>query len=552
MHRPALIGVAAACALTLLSAACTGGDTAPGPSATAAAGEDAAGEEFPELDPSGSPPIFEPDDDVLNVAVPEPATLDPMRIQDPGSALIARQLFEGLTRWDPKLERVRPAAAESWRASGDGKAFIFKLRPGMTFHDGSPVRAQDFAFAFDRIAQRDNAADLAYTLERIVGFEQVNGFGSIRHLAGISTPDDLTLAIRLSEPYHDLPAVLTHPGLVPVPARAVADIDRFLSAPVGNGPFRIAEPWHPGEPLFLQSYPGFIETPDLDGIRFLSYPDAAASYVDLVKGDLDVAQVPTGQVQDAARRFGTEHFVPFLKSEYLGLNVRSPALDDIRLRKAINLAIDRAAISRTVYRGTLEAPRGIVPVGVPGFQENLCVDLCRYSPEAARRLVKAIPSKQRFVRIDYTKGAPLDDLARAVREDLQAVGLRVPIKAYEFPAFLRRLNDRAQQGYRLGWLGEYPTADEFLSPLFLSSSTDNHSGFSSPRVDALLAQAHRTHSPGKRLQLYIEAEKAILRKVPVVPIGSFQTHWAVQRDVAGIRFDVMGGFDAVEAFLRES
>src|SRR5918992_2921707 len=97
--------------------------------------------------PSGPVPVFTEDDAVLNVAVPEPSTLDPMRLRDPGSVLVARQLYEGLTRWDPARERVRPAAAESWRVAGGGRTFRFKLREGMTFHDGSPVRSKDFKFA---------------------------------------------------------------------------------------------------------------------------------------------------------------------------------------------------------------------------------------------------------------------------------------------------------------------------------------------------------------------------------------------------------------------
>ena len=105
--------------------------------------------------------------------------------------------------------------------------------------------------------------------------------------------------------------------------------------------------------------------------------------------------------------------------------------------------------------------------------------------------------------------------------------------------------------YRLGWIAEYPSPDVFLTPLFTSASADNHSGFTSARVDQLLAEARRSKSEGKRLQLYIEAEREIMRAAPIVPLGTFESHWVAQRAVRGIAFDVMGGFDAAEVSLAQ-
>jgi ABC-type transport system substrate-binding protein len=303
-----------------------------------------------------------------------------MRIQDPGSVLVARQLYEGLTRWDPTLEEVTPAAAQAWRVEDGGRTFVFRLRRGMTFHDGTPVTSAHFAFAFDRIALKENASDLAYTLELVQGFTEVNQLGGARHLSGIETPNELTLVIRLSEPFYELPALLTHPGLVPVTRRAVADLDSFLSAPVGNGPFQIAQRWAVGQDVVLESFPGFIDTPELDGIRFVTYPDAAASWLEFLDGGLDVAEVPAGQLEAAAEEFGEEGFTPLLAGYYYGLNVRSRNLGSLRLRRAIGRAVDRATIASTIYRGTMVEPRGIVPEGMPSFQENLCLVACSHSP----------------------------------------------------------------------------------------------------------------------------------------------------------------------------
>ncbi|MDQ3958103.1 MAG: ABC transporter substrate-binding protein [Actinomycetota bacterium] len=553
--RPRSRALVAVLAAIVLAAACTDGDEAgEGPSSSARGSQDGTS---PGADGSGggaSPTVpggFTDEDDVLTVASKEPATLDPMRIQDPGSVLVARQLFEGLTRWDPAQEKVLPATAESWTAADGGRTYTFRLRPGETFHDGSPVTARDFTFAFDRVAKKSNASDLAYTLERVEGFDQVNGLGESDHLSGLQAIDDLTLRIRLTEPFRGFPAVLTHPGLVPLPAPAVRDYDAFLAAPVGNGPFRMAEPWAPGAPVILRAYDDALDPPELDGIRFVPSPDAAASWPLFVGEGLDVAEVPSGQFEAARRAFGDQGYRPFLAGYYFGLNLRSDQLDSITVRKAVSRAIDRREIATEVYKGNMELPRGIVPAGMPGFHENICLTLCRYSPEIARGLVRRIPPARRRISIQFNREDPHGQVARLVKEDLESVGLRVSVEGYGFPEYLRLLREGKQSAYRLGWIAEYPEADVFLSSLFESDSPDNHSGFASDRVDALLERAHRTASDQVRVQHYIEAEKAILRRLPVVPIGSFVTHWVAQPRVEDIEFDVMGGFDAARISLGE-
>jgi ABC-type oligopeptide transport system substrate-binding subunit len=526
-----------------------GGDRAAGAESVAPAptSEDGSGAPATPSEPGG----FTEEDDVLDVATRQPSTLDPMRIQDPGSVIVARQLYEGLTRWDPVQQKVVPAAARSWDVGAGGRVYTFHLREGMTFHDGSPVRARDFRFAFDRIAKKSNASDLAYTLERIQGFPETNSVGSSDHLSGIAAPDDLTLKITLSEPFRGFPNVLTHPGLVPLPAKAVERYNEFLARPVGNGPFQMAEKWVPGEPVILVDFPGFVETPSLDGIRFVPSPDAAASWPLFVDERIDVAEVPSGQFDAAREAYGQEGYKPFLAAYYFGLNLRSEQLDSIRIRKAISRAIDRREIADNVYKGNMQLPRGIVPAGIPGFQENVCITLCRYSPDIAKKLVASVPERARRISIQFNREDPHGRVAQLVQQDLEAAGFEVTVDGYGFPKYLRLLRDGKQSAYRLGWIAEYPEADVFLSGLFESGSPDNHSGFASPRVDALLARARRTPSEAVRAQTYVQAEKLILKSMPVVPIGSFVTHWAAQPWVEEIEFDVMGGFDAVEVSLAD-
>ncbi|MEA2475881.1 MAG: oligopeptide transport system substrate-binding protein [Actinomycetota bacterium] len=501
--------------------------------------------------PAPTPSAFSLGDSVLTVAIQDPATLDPMRLADPAAELVARQLFEGLTRWDPVAQKVKPAAATSWDATDGGRTFTFHLRPGMTFHNGQPVTSEDFAFAFDRIATKSNASDLAYTLQNVEGFQATNVEGTSAHLSGISTPDDLTLKIKLSRPYRDFPIVLTHPGLVPLLKSEVENTTTFLSAPVGNGPFQIAQPWHPGEPILMRSFTAFTPTPKLDGLRFLPYQDPSSSWLPFLNGAIDIAEVPSDQIKVAGQQFGEAGYQPFLAGYYYGLNLNSPQLKKLDFRKAISRAIDRPTIAAKIYKGTLVPPRGIVPQGMPGFQENQCFKLCDYSPAAARRLLKHIPKKKRKVSLSYTQGNPHGQVARAVSKDLEAVGIKVSVTAYPFPKYLKRLKDGKQSMYRLGWIAEYPDPGAFLDSLFASTSPDNHSGFASAKVDRILSQAAAERNGAVRIQDYKKAEQLILKQVPIVPIGSFMTHLAAQKWVRGIQFDQTGGFDAGSISIAE-
>jgi oligopeptide transport system substrate-binding protein len=504
----------------------------------------------PSIEPTPSPTLAPAEGGLLKVAIPSPSTLDPMRLQDPGSLLVVRQLFEGLTRWDPTAEKVVPAAARSWSVTGGGRTFTFKLRKDLRWHDGERVTAGDFKAGFDRIATRRNASDLAYLLERVKGFIQVNQLGKGKSLRGVRVLNDSTLVIELAEPYYDWPLVLTHPGLVPIPEQARRNLDGFLSKPIGNGSFSMSRPWSPGQPIELNAFADAIQPPLLDGIRFVPFENAAESWPQLEEGNLHVSEVPTDDFDEASEKYGNTGTQPFLAGYYYGFNLESKALKSVRLRKAVNYAIDREAIADEIYQGSMVPARGIVPSGLPGFESDTCGELCIFAPDKAASLVGKLSKKSRRVSLEFTRGYPHGQVAELIASDLRASGLQVAVRSYAFPKYISRLSRGGHGIYRFGWLAEFPSPDAFLSPLFDSVSPDNYSGFESRRVDRLLDKAHATSNGRDRRTLYQAVEHAILETVPVAPIGYFLTHWAATPDVQGIEFDILGGFDAAGVSLN--
>jgi oligopeptide transport system substrate-binding protein len=507
-------------------------------------------EELPPGVDSSAGPLFPDDSSVASVAVPAPSTLDPMRLSDRGSVLIARQIYEGLTRWDPRTEEVEPALAESWKVSDEGRRFRFTLRPDARYHDGSQVTAADVKYAFERIARKRNGSDLAYLLGPIEGFNEVNSLGDSPRLRGIKAPDRRTVVIELTRPHREFPTVLTHPALVPLKPIFVQQLGRFLRNPIGNGPYEMATAFEPGEEVVLSAAEDHWERPELEGIRFVPYEDAAMSWEPFISRELDIAEVPTGRVEVAAQEYGTTGFQPLLVSSYYGFNLKSQQLERPLVRRAINRAINRKALARGVYKGTLLPPRGIVPRGMPGFNENACGSLCEFTPRKARAMVRSLPERARDVTMQYTAQQPQRRIAKAIGADLRKVGFKVTLEGFPFRAYLRLLNENDQSMFRLGWIAEYPDPDVFLQSLFQSSAPDNHTGFSSRAVNRLLAKARTTKSDTERAKLYRRAEERILDRVPLAPLGSFVIHWVAQPDL-DVPFDALGGFDAASIRVDE-
>jgi ABC-type oligopeptide transport system substrate-binding subunit len=215
-----------------------------------------------------------------------------------------------------------------------------------------------------------------------------------------------------------------------------------------------------------------------------------------------------------------------------------------RARIAISRAIDRDRIGDAIYEGTLSRPRGIVPAGLPGSGPDVCGRACSVSTRVAARIVEGLPRRSRRLTVDFDDDVLQRRVAKAVRDDLEQSGFDVVLRGRPLRAYLERLARGKVEMFRFGWIAEYPSPEAFLTPLFSTRSPDNHSGFSSPRVDSLLRRARAATSDKVAARLYRQAERVIMRALPVVPVGSFRMRWAVQPWVKDITFDAMGGFDA--------
>lgn len=550
-------------ALALMLGACTAepGATEPDPTSTTS--------------PAAAPSLTETTGGLFQAYLRQPGSIDPGRAIDPEELTVVDQVFDSLTAvemTDDGQVRIVPGAAESWEANpaaGEdappaASVWTFTLREGATFHDGSPVTAEAFARAWSRITDRtsDQPSAAFYLLESVAGFSDASEGGE---LAGVEAVDERTLRVTLDEPIADFPAIASHPALAPVPSAADADPDGFAQMPVGNGPFRMAEPVQSGQYIRLEPY---LEHPDqgegasLDEVVFQIYSGEDAvetAYDDFEKGFLELAPVPPARVEEAAQTYGrsTDGYNGTgvldgaeLITAFYGFNVEVPPFDDPAVRRAISLLVDRQEIVSDVVAGRVHAA-SVVPPGIAGYEPAEC-DFCTYEPDRAREVLgeTEVPGFD----LVYYEGGGHDAVAQRVQRDVNAVlgEGTMRLKPLSQADWLQTIRE-GQAGFFLsGWLAEYPAADTFLYPLFHASriDQDNLTRYDNPQLNEVLEQARRELAPDVRADLYRQAEAIVLQDMPVVPLFHYRHNRVVSDRVEGFSLSPIGDMDLVRVTVR--
>ena len=510
--------------LAVLATACT---TPPGPDDGPVAGPSAV----------ATPLSF------VRLATSLPTSLDPRELSSDDGLQLATQVFDGLVAYDPTTYEPIPAAAERWEVEEGGTRFVFHLREGMTFHDGSPVRAQDFAFAWNRLADPLSAAPFAFLLESVEGFKEYRRELRVSRLSGVVARDDRTLEVTLVRPWRDFVSLLSHPALSPVPPGA--DSETFGSQPVGNGPFRLATTVSPGSPLLLQRFDGYTGTlPPVATIEYRTFERPSEAWPEFVAGELDVAPIPPALLAEAESAYGPHGITDLARFLYCGFDEEEERFRDPDLRRAVSMAIGRDAVAADVYGGVAVPAGGIVPPSLPTYRPDRCAGWCVHDLVAARRLVERIPRAERTFALDYPASPLADRLAEALAAQLAEAGLTVTARARDPLELPNVFSDGGQEMFCLVWTADYPRPQALLEPLLETGSADNHAHVSDRDLDELFERGRVEPAPEIRTEIYAEAERLALERMHVIPVVWFRSHLAVRPSIEGFVVDALGRYDA--------
>jgi len=471
------------------------------------------------------------DSGVVNVVAGAPASLDPARHGDLGSASFISQLYETLTAVDPTLT-VRPALAESWVVSDEGRRVTFTLRPDLTFSDGTPLTAADVVHSWRRLFDATSPSPLASLIADVVGARALlSGQSTDIESLGVRAEGDRTVVVDLERGGGDLPAIVSGAPFAIVPASAgAAEITPNPATFVGSGGYVLSAV--DADAFVLKANPRYwAGKPAIDTVRMLTTLGGRSPVDAFVAGDVDVTDIGFSDAAWIAydRVLGPSlRTDPSLSVTYYGFDTVHPPFNDIRVRQAFAQAVDWRRLAALDEPGSSVPATGMVPAGMPGAPEGDF--LPPYDPVAARQLLAdaGYPGGKGLAPISFiASGGGYDEAIVAMLE--KNLGVKIDYATMDFSTYQERLATDPPQLWSLSWVADYPGPNDFLGVLLGTGSTANQGGWSSAPFDAAIKDATAAPSPTDATAAYARAMQLVKNDVPVVPV-SYGTSFSLVRD----------------------
>ena len=462
----------------------------------------------------------------------DPRSLDPALSTDVPTGEMVTLAFDGLTQFDPD-GRLEPALADRWTASPDGRRYVFHLRAGVKFHNGTPLTAAAVRASFLRVLAPGTRGGRPWPLYPIAGAEEYAA-GRAAAVRGMTLRDDSGLAFTLTEPLAIFPKFLAMPVASVTPAPAPPELGQ---RPIGTGPWRFVAWQHDDALTFARNPDYWGGAPLADTLIVRIVPEPLTRAAEFEAGRLSVIEVPFGETARwRAQHPGWLAEKPALRVVYVALNNRRGPLSDTRVRRAINQAVNVPEILATVYGGRGILARGAIPPALAGSDTTR--PAYGYDPTAARRLL-AEAGYAGGIDVQLWRTASNVELSRAaqaIQSQLAAAGVRVEL--VERDASSQREAARKGQADMviLDWWADYPDADNFLYPLFYSGSFGaggNYAFYSDAVTDSLILAARRTTDDAGRTALYRRIDDRVYAAAPWLYLWFPKDLWAHRPDLGG-------------------
>jgi ABC-type oligopeptide transport system substrate-binding subunit len=515
--------VALGAAATLMLAACGGGGSAPEEGGGAAPG-------------GGTFSVYINDPE--NPLVPGNTT------ESEGNQVL-QALFTPLVNYNVETSEVEYTGVAESIESTDQTNWTVTLKPGWTFHDGTPVTAESFVKAWNYTANTANAQGGNYFFSNIAGYD---GENPVEELSGLKVVDETSFTVQLATPFSQFPLTVGYQVFAPLPEAFYADPEAFGRKPIGNGPFKADTELQQGQGITVSRYEEYAGEPAAaGGIEFRVIADIQTAYNELIAGNLDVLRytIPAELIGTAQQELGDRYFEREAASfNYLGFPTYDPRFADKRVRQAFSMAIDREAITTAIFQGARAPAYDVIPPVIDGHRPDAC-QYCKYDPARAKQLLAESGfDVSQPVELWFNSGANHDQWVQAVGNQLQQnLGITYSLRSdFDLAQYLPFGDEKGFTGpFRLGWGMDYPSPQNFLEPLFSTAATppagSNSAFYSNPEFDRLVAEGNVAATNEEAIALYQQADDVLLEDMPIAPMFFSFSQGGHSERVDNVQFD---------------
>ncbi|MCY9547041.1 ABC transporter substrate-binding protein [Lysinibacillus xylanilyticus] len=445
--------------------------------------------------------------------------LDPAVVTDGESFTVTANIYETLVNFGEQDVTIQPGLAKSWEPSEDGLTYTFQLQEGVKFHDGTDFNAEAVVKNFERWKTGADKHPY-YSSQFVVGGKQV--------IESITAKDDYTVVFKLSQPQAPfLKNLAMSPFAIASPTAFEANEEGLSTNPVGTGPFKFVS-WVRNDAVTIEKNPDYYidGLPKLDKVIYKSIPENSTRLNALTTGEVDVADGLSPSDKASIESNSQLQLIerPSMNVGYLGLTVTRPPFDNVKVRQAVNYAIDKQALVDAFYEGLAEPAKNPMPPVISGYNDD--IQGYEYDPEKAKALLAEAGYDGKKIQL-WAMPVPrpyMPDgkkIAEAIQKNLDDVGIKSEIVSFEWATYLEKAQNGEADAFLLGWTGDNGDADNFLYTLLDGDNigSNNYTFYDNKELHKLLVSAQTEINEDKRNELYKQAQEIISKDAPWVPLA---------------------------------
>ena len=466
-------------------------------------------------------------------------SLDPIAVTDGESYKVTKNIFETLIEFGEQDTTLHPGLATKWEASKDGLTYTLDLQEGVKFHDGTDFNAEAVVKNFERW-MNGNADKFPYFISMFGGFKGDKD----AVIKEVKADGDYKVVFTLNKPQAPFLKNLAMSSFgIASPTAFEKDGDKFGDNPVGTGPFKFVS-WKRNDSITIEKNKEYWKDgePKLDKVVFRTYPDNSARLNALNTGEIDLADGINPS--DAASIKGNNQLQiferPSMNVGYLGLTVTRPPFDNVKVRQAVNYAIDKKAIIDAFFEGQAEVAKNPMPPSIEGYNDD--VKEYTYDPKKAKELLKEAGYDGKQIEL-WAMPVPRpympdgQKVAEAIQKNLEDVGMKAKIVTYEWATYLDKASKGEADAFLLGWTGDNGDPDNFLYTLLDESNigSNNYTYFKNSETHKIMLEAQKETDQEKRNELYKKAQDIIAEQAPWVPLAHSTPLLAGKADLEGFK-----------------